>query len=121
MSDQSFKTMIQVTDVGDVQTFPSGFTKRVLKGTTLDPKYPQPLEFEFVKDSANKINGIGVGELVEVSFDIRGREYNGRTYITLGGWHVKRETGATVKTPKHESDAPIDVTGGLMADEKMPF
>ena len=36
--------------IGEVQSFPSGFTKREFVVTTAADKYPQDLKFEIVKD-----------------------------------------------------------------------
>ena len=36
-----------------------------------------------------------IGELIKVSFDIRGREYQGRWYNTLNCWKIERPQAAT--------------------------
>ena len=56
------------------------------------------------------------GQEVTVSFDIRGREHNGRYYNNLQGWRVHRvESGAGEAPPVYSDEPPP------MGDEDIPF
>ena len=81
--------------IGDVQSFPSGFTKREFVVTTTADKYPQDLKFEIVKDKCSLLNPFEVGQEVEVSFDIRGNEYNGKYFVNLSCWKIQLAGAAT--------------------------
>jgi len=64
--------------IQEPQTFASGFTKREFVVTVEDGKYPQEICLECVQDKVSLLDDLKEGQEVTVSFDIRGREYNGR-------------------------------------------
>lgn len=78
-----------VVKVGDLQTFPSGFTKRELVINDNDPRFPQEISFSFTKDRAALVEHLNPGDLVTVSFDIRGRSYQDRHFVDLNGWRCR--------------------------------
>ena len=78
-----------VVKVGELQTFPSGFTKRELVINDNDPRFPQEIAFSFTKDRAALIENLNQGDLVTVSFDIRGRSYQDRHFVDLNGWRCR--------------------------------
>ncbi len=80
--------------IQEAQTFASGFTKRELVVTVEDSKYPQDINLEFLKDSVSKLDGINEGDQVTVTFDIRGREYNGRYFNNLAAWKISVDAKA---------------------------
>jgi hypothetical protein len=47
----------------------------------------------------------GQGQVVTVSFNVRGREYNGKWYNTLDAWKVQGE--ATVQPIDETDDLPF--------------
>ena len=53
-----------------------------------------------------------VGDNVEVEFNIRGKEYNGRVYNSLSHWRCEKEKGASM-----ELNEPVKVE----SDGGMPF
>lgn len=85
--------------IGEVQTFDSGFKKVEFVIETTD-QYPQPIKFEIVKDKIdNFLKYNKVGQNVDVSFNIRGNEYNGKHYVSLSAWKVfKSEESAPLPT-----------------------
>jgi len=96
--------------IQDAQTFGSGFTKREMVVTVEDGKYPQEINLEFVQDKVSLLDTVQVGQEVTVTFDIRGREYNGRYFNNLQGWRI--QTGAAPsadeKPPVSDKDVPAD-------------
>lgn len=74
--------------ITDTQTFGSGFTKRECVITTTDDKYPQDIKLEFIKERCDLLDAYKLGDEVEVSFNIRGNEYNGKYYVQLQGWKI---------------------------------
>jgi len=74
--------------IQDPKTFDSGFTKREMVVIVEDGKYPQEINLEFVQDKVALLEALQPGQEVTVSFDIRGREYNGRYFNNLQGWKV---------------------------------
>jgi single-stranded DNA-binding protein len=80
--------------INETQSFPSGFSKREFVVTTGNDKYPQDLKFEVVKDKCAMLDSFETGQDVQVSFDIRGNEYNGKYYVNLSCWKIQASDGA---------------------------
>ncbi|MBK1884001.1 DUF3127 domain-containing protein [Luteolibacter pohnpeiensis] len=79
--------------INETQSFPSGFTKREFVVTTAHDKYPQDLKFEVVKDKCSMLDQFEPEQDVQVNFDIRGNEYNGRYYVNLACWKIQPADG----------------------------
>jgi hypothetical protein len=101
--------------IQDAQTFGSGFTKREMVVVVEDGKYPQEINLEFVQDKVSLLDTVQVGQEVTVTFDIRGREYNGRYFNNLQGWKIQAGEGASAapaaadeKPPVSDKDVPAD-------------
>ncbi|MFT7286789.1 MAG: hypothetical protein ACI87W_000898 [Halieaceae bacterium] len=92
--------------IQDPKTFDSGFTKREMVVTVEDGKYPQEINIEFVQDKAALLDTLQPGQEVTVTFDIRGREYNGRYFNNLQGWKVVAlENAPTLSAPEPSSES----------------
>jgi hypothetical protein len=75
-----------------LETFPSGFSKRVLVINT-GGKYPQMIPVEFVKDKVELLTGLRKKQEVTVSVNLRGNEYNGKYYANIQGWKLDKSDG----------------------------
>ena len=71
----------QVSEKFKVQEF-------ILKVGQPEDKYPQEVKFQLVNDNIDLLDYIQVNDVVEVTFDLRGREYNGTHYVTLNATKV---------------------------------
>ena len=91
--------------IQDPKTFDSCFTKREMVVVVEDGKYPQEINLEFVQDKAALLDSLQPGQEVTVTFDIRGREYNGRYFNNLQGWKVTAQEDAST-APHAESPYP---------------
>lgn len=91
-----YETAGKLKWIGDTQNFPSGFSKREFVVTTAADKYPQDLKFEVVKDKCPLLDPFEIGQDVQVNFDIRGNEYNGKYFVNLACWKIQAagESGA---------------------------
>lgn len=99
--------------IQDAQTFASGFTKKEIVVTVEDGKYPQDINIEFLQDKVSLLDGLSVGQEVEVDFDLRGREYNGRYFNSLNGWKI---AAGAITAPSADEDQ-----GGGIDDDSIPF
>ena len=99
------------------RTFDSGFTKREMVVIVEDGKYPQEINLEFIQDKVSLLDNLAAGQEVTVTFDIRGREYNGRYFNNLQGWKVVSHSGAT----ESDSTAPQARDTGAFGDDDVPF
>ena len=78
--------------IDDTQTFGSGFKKREFVVTS-DEKFPQDVKFECTKEKIELLDKVRTGDLVKVSFNIRGNEYKGRYYVNLQAWRIEHGGG----------------------------
>lgn len=112
----------------DTQTFPSGFSKREFVVTTAAAKYPQDLKFELVKDKCGLLDQFSVDDFVQVSFDVRGNEYNGKYYVNLACWKLERasSSGSNLNavssvTSNHAEPSMDDLRNEDNFDDDIPF
>ena len=79
----------------ETQTFGSnGFKKRELVVTT-DEQYPQDINIEFHQDKTDILNKYNVGDNVDVSINLRGKEWinpqgESKYFNTLVGWRISK-------------------------------
>jgi len=73
--------------INDTEVISDKYKKRTFVITTTD-KYPQDIQFQASQDKVDSLNGFKAGQSVTVSFNLRGREYNGKYYNSLDVWKV---------------------------------
>jgi single-strand DNA-binding protein len=101
---ETHKLIGRIKVIEDTQTFSSGFQKREFVIEVPDGKYPQMVKFETVRDKIDLLNSLSIGDNVEVSFNIRGNEYNGKYYVSLNAWRIEALGGRTESnSPKQET------------------
>jgi hypothetical protein len=76
----------------ETQVISNKFSKRIFVITD-ESQYPQDIEFQLTQEKCNLLDGIGVGSKLEVSFNLRGREWNSSTgetkyFNTLEAWKI---------------------------------
>ena len=105
----SYELSGKVKLIFDAKTFGSGFTVREFVVTVEDGKYPQDICLQFVQDKVSLLDTIQPGQEVSVSFDIRGREHNGRYFNNLQAWKIEAGEAAPAADdqPPPPSDANI--------------
>jgi hypothetical protein len=97
MSELTMKGAIKL--INPIKVISDKFSVREFVITTAD-KYPQEVIFQTVNDKMDIITPYGQGQEVTVSFNVRGREYNGKWYNTLDAWKVQGEvTTSPVNEP----------------------
>jgi hypothetical protein len=115
----------------DIESKSSSFQTREFVITT-EGTYPQFVKFQLTQDKCSIIDTFQEGEKVKVSFDLRGREWQGKYFTNLNAWRV--EKAAAQIQGIHDSSSPpppappvfdqnSDFTsGGLPADfDDLPF
>lgn len=106
-----------VKEIFEEQTFGSGFNKREFVITDEADKYPQEIKFECVKEKVELVNSLNKGDRVKVTFDIRGREWQGKYFVNLAAWKVDKigAGGGNGSEPP-----PFDPADEIL-DEEPPF
>ena len=107
--------------IQEAKTFDSGFTKREMVVIVEDGKYPQEINLEFVQDKTSLLDNLQVGQEVTVTFDIRGREYNGRYFNNLQGWRIATPETTGAFSPEQQSTAPPNIAPSDFDDGDIPF
>jgi hypothetical protein len=109
MSESTIKGAIKL--INPIKVISDKFSVREFVVTTPDAKYPQDILFQTINDKMDVLESLGVGQQVEVSYNVRGREFNGRYYNTLDAWKVE----VTGSKPSQPSTQPIEL------DDDLPF
>jgi Na+-translocating ferredoxin:NAD+ oxidoreductase RnfC subunit len=91
MADSTIKGVIKL--IKPINVISDKFSVREFVITTQD-KYPQHIIFQTVNDKMDIITPYGEGQEVEVFYNVRGREYNGKYYNTLDAYKVQGEVTA---------------------------
>jgi hypothetical protein len=104
-----------VKEIFEEQTFGSGFNKREFVITDEADKYPQDIKFECVKEKVELVNNLNKGDKVKVTFDIRGREWQGKYFVNLAAWKVENLAAGSSSEPP-----PFDPADEIL-DEEPPF
>jgi hypothetical protein len=101
MSDSTIKGAIKL--INPIKVISDKFSVREFVVTTPDAKYPQDILFQTINDKMGVLESLGVGQQVEVSYNVRGREFNGRYYNTLDAWKVQI-IGQAAQTTNNDDD-----------------
>ena len=100
-----------VIRVGETVNVSDKFKKREIVIET-DEKYPQSVPIEFVQDKTELLDGLNEGDSVAVSYNLRGREWNGKYYVNVQGWKLEK-TGS--------APAPVTMDEPVESDDDLPF
>lgn len=82
------------------------FSKRELIIKT-DDKFPQFIPVTFSNSKMVIVDGLNEGDEVEVSYNIRGREWNDKYFVSLEGWNLQVLTDKPKQNEKQESGLPF--------------
>jgi hypothetical protein len=63
---------------------------------TTDGNYPQYVKFQLTQDKVTAIDGMKESDRVKVTFDLRGREWQGKYFTNLNAWKVDKLDGSAV-------------------------
>ena len=78
--------------IGETREVSETFSTRSFTICQQDDKYPQFITFELIKDRTDLIDSFKIGEDINVSFNLRGREWNGKFFNTIQAWRIQKVT-----------------------------
>lgn len=116
----SFEINGTVYKIGDTQTLKNDFTKRDFVIRT-DEQYAQILAFELVKDKTAMADKFKPGDAVKVSFDVRGREWEGRFFTNLSAWRIEPAMAENSAQGSTSGAAPMPAPGAAPMPTEPPF
>lgn len=96
--------------------------------------YPQFVKFQSVQDKCDLLNQFQEGEIIKVSFDLRGRQWQDKYFTNLNAWRIEKSSNSSAPsaTPAGNtagsfentpSSFPTSTSSGLSSGEAedLPF
>jgi single-strand DNA-binding protein len=128
MTEPNLQIQGTITTIKEPHRFSEKFEKQEIVIDT-GGKFPQPVAIEFVNDKISMIEQCKVGDVVNISFNVRGREWTSpagevRHFVSLSGWRIGTGESYQEQTaPSQDSsrDRPEPPNGPPMADDDIPF
>lgn len=117
MSNQ-FKLSGAIKMIGDTISVSEKFSKREFVVTDTTSMYPQDIIFQFTQDKCSLLDSYGLGQIVEVSFNLKGREWTSpqgevKYFNTLEAWKISNESSPAIV----QENEPVEEKG----EEELPF
>lgn len=97
-----------VVNVTPLQTISDKFRKQDFTIKTFDANYPQFLTFQVVNDKCDLVANLKKNDVVEVSYNLRGREWTSpegttKYFNTVEAWSIQLSSEPTpTQTPTNE-------------------
>jgi len=127
-----FKLTGTLKVINDTQQVTEKFSKREFVVTESSSMYPQDILFQAVQDKCSMIDGYHTGDQVEVSFNLRGREWTSpqgeiKYFNSLDAWRIEKvaqgmpqEGPSEMNLEKETVDLPSSATESE-EDDDLPF
>ena len=110
--------------IGNTEEFGSkGFKKRQIVIKT-DAQYPQTIPVDFTQDKCKILDNYSIGDIVDISINIQGSEWQGKYYCNIQGWKINKgeaELNADKFMPDRQSSVSINHNTGEVEDDDLPF
>ncbi len=115
-----------IIEISPVQQITESFKKReFVVEYTENPKYPEYIKFEVVQDKVGLLDGLNVGSMVTIAFNLRGRSYTDKMgkkayFNSLQAWKI--QAGGTAATPAAMgNEAPAFSAADAPPESDLPF
>lgn len=131
-----YKLTGTVKVINDTVQVSEKFAKREFVLTDASSMYPQDILFQLTQDKCSMIDGVAVNDTVEVSFNLRGREWVSpqgevRYFNTLDAWRVEKvgQQGggipqggpSAMNLAPTPTPSPIETATAQQEDDDLPF
>lgn len=73
-----------------------------------DGNYPQLVKFQAVQERCALLDSFREGDTLKVSFDLRGREWNGKYLTNLNAWRIEKASAETAAPGGADERFPTD-------------
>lgn len=81
----------RLTKIGEVKQIGEALKPMVEFVLDIEGKYPNRLPFSTWGENVEIVNDIEIGTLVTVSYNLKGREGNGRHYVNLDAYKIQSD------------------------------
>ena len=97
------------------------WTKRDFVIETAD-NFPKKICLSAWGDKTTELTGLGIGEMIKVSFDVQSREFNGKWYTDLRAWKIEKmgASNSGVSQPQEFGTFDTAPVGDRVVDD-LPF
>ncbi len=125
-----FKINGIVKVVKDEEVISDKFKKREFVLTDASSMYPQDISFQLTQDKCSLADGFQQNDQIEVSFNIRGREWTSpqgevKYFNTLEAWRIEKMGAGAPSTPSpmemNSNAATVDNLSNDSEDDDLPF
>ncbi|MCH1478526.1 MAG: DUF3127 domain-containing protein [Crocinitomicaceae bacterium] len=126
-----FKFQGKIKVINETQVISEKFKKREFVVTDTSSMYPQDVMFQSVQDKCDMLNDYAVEDQVEVSFNLRGREWTSpdgvvKYFNTLDAWRIEKMGQGGGIPAAGPSDMSLDAQPSAEADgsgekDDLPF
>jgi hypothetical protein len=119
----SFQLTGKLKKIDPIVQVSEKFSKREFVLTDESSQYPQDILFQSVQDKCSLLDTYNVGDVVQVSFNLRGREWTSpqgevKYFNTLEAWRI--EGGQTQTTAPASASASASQTNTTTAPAAAP-
>ena len=109
--------------VDPTQQVSDKFAKREFVVAQDDGKYPNYVKFELTQDRCDLLDAYREGDVVTVSFDVRGRQWQDKFFTNLHAWRITSENtaGPVANLRDAAPDPAYAARTALSAPDNLPF
>jgi len=72
-----------IVEIGDIKVFKSGFKMRSVVVDIGTSSNPNPIKIDCKDYAIEVLNDCSINDMVEVLYDIKGRKYEGKFYVSI--------------------------------------
>ncbi|MCC6816407.1 MAG: DUF3127 domain-containing protein [Saprospiraceae bacterium] len=82
-------------------------------------QYPQMIKFQLTQDRCSIVDNFNEGDVINVFFDLKGREWNDKYFTNLQAWKIEKEGDSS--SPAGESLVNQDESSGQFSKSSDSF
>ena len=124
----NFKLEGKIKAIKPTEVVSQKFSKRTFVITD-NSQYPQDIEFQLTQDKCAILDSFSLGQQVEVSFNLRGKEWispagEAKYFNTIEAWRVEKTGGAKPAISSASTPPPRQSTSNTPINEEdsdLPF
>ncbi len=107
----SFQLTGKLKKIDPIVKVSDKFSKREFVITDESSQYPQDILFQSVQDKCTLLDAYNVGDVVQVSFNLRGREWTSpqgevKYFNTMEAWRIEGSQTASAANPAPAASTP---------------